>query len=144
MLACLNYSFVFDVGVYTFFQLFGSLFFSFYCAPHAHYSKFFFVKISLTCLGHTLSSCFLHILSILVIWYLFFCLMASLGFNLGHMSNLPHQLDCRGHIFYFVTFFFWPQGKAYLQFIRNWLQVNKTFHHPFLLQHSHSSGLLFM
>lgn len=58
-------------------------------------------------LSHTLSSCFWHIQSVLVIWYFLRCLMASLGFNFGHTSNLPLQLDChllvsRGHTFYFV------------------------------------------
>lgn len=38
-------------------------------------------------------------------------LLASLGFNFGNMSNLPHQLDCdppvgRGHTFYFVIYSF--------------------------------------
>lgn len=59
------------------------------------------MKPSLTCLVS------LYLLAIAHPGYI--SLLASLGFNLGHTSNLPHQLDCdlpvgRGYTFYFVIY----------------------------------------
>lgn len=106
-LACLNYSFSFDICAYTHSSRFLKVS-PFLC------TVFLMLTIQsplcetfLDLLRHTLSSCLLHIPPVLVIWYFLHCLVASVGFNFAHMSNLSHQLDCdllvgRSHTFYFV------------------------------------------
>lgn len=97
------------------------------------------------------SSCSLHTCTPFLYHHLVFTLSDDISwvdFNFGHTYNLPHQLDSnlvgRGHSHSTLFYTLLPQGKARLQFIRSWLQVSKSFHHPSLLQHSHSSGLLFI
>lgn len=112
MLSCLICSFFPSVGAqpYLLFQFLGSLFVCLHCVLHAHNSKLFSVKTSLTFL-YPYPSCSSHILSVLVFCSFLYCLRVSLGevFNFGHMHHLPHPLDCcvlvgRVLLFYFVIF----------------------------------------
>ena len=108
-LACLNYSFSFDIGAYTHSSRFLEVS-PFLCTAFLMPTiQSLLCETFLDLLSHTLSSCLLHIPLVLVIWYFSHCLVASLGFNFGYMSNLSHQLDWdflvgRGHTFYFVIF----------------------------------------